>query len=72
MVSFVCVCVCVVVQVAEGREILVRVERKMVKKPFLGGYRHRETGIEYHHAAVQTAPPQRPDNGVSPCNQVRQ
>jgi len=24
------------------------------KKPFLGGYRHRKTGIEYHHASAQT------------------
>ena len=23
-------------------------------KPFLGGYRHKRTGAEYHHACAQT------------------
>ena len=23
-------------------------------KPFLGGYRHTKTGVEYHHAITQT------------------
>ena len=23
-------------------------------KPFLGGYRHKRTGAEYHHASAQT------------------
>ena len=47
------------------KEVLVNVERAQVKKPFLGGYRHKETGTEYHHASVQTLPKRRPDNGVS-------
>ena len=34
-------------------------------KPFLGGYRNRRTGLEYHNAAVQTLPKKRPDKGVS-------
>lgn len=55
------------VQVVVGREtkeILVRVERAKGKKPFLGGYRHRETGVEYHHASAQTLPKRRPDSEV--------
>jgi hypothetical protein len=53
------------VQLGEGKDVLVKVERQVVKKPFLGGYRHRDTGVEYHNAAVQTAPPPRPHPGVS-------
>lgn len=49
----------------QSREVLVKVERAGVKKPFLGGYRHRVTGVEYHHASAQTMPKRRPDNGVS-------
>lgn len=26
-------------------------------KPFLGGFRHKQTGLEYHHASVQSLPP---------------
>ncbi|KAI6650870.1 hypothetical protein LOD99_5710 [Oopsacas minuta] len=29
------------------------------KKPFLGGYKHKDTEIEYHHASVQTDPKKR-------------
>ena len=46
------------------KEVLVKVERTAVKKPFLGGYRHRVTGVEYHHASVQTMPKKRLDTGV--------
>ena len=47
------------------KEILVCIERTGVPKPFLGGYRNRRTGLEYHNAAVQTLPKKRPDKGVS-------
>ena len=47
------------------REILVRIEHTGVPKPFLGGYRNRRTGLEYHNAAIQTLPKKRPDKGVS-------
>jgi hypothetical protein len=61
-----CVCVCVSpLKLGEGKEVLVMVERQVVKKPFLGGYRRRDTGVEYHNAAVQTLPPARPHPGVS-------
>ncbi|XP_032404250.1 IQ and ubiquitin-like domain-containing protein isoform X1 [Xiphophorus hellerii] len=54
------------VQKDEGvfKEVVVEIERSHQKKPFLGGYRHRLTGVEYHNAAVQTLPKKRPDRGV--------
>ena len=57
---------CVVCHIDHGmKEVLVNVEQSRIKKPFLGGYRHKETGIEYHHASSQTLPKRRPDNDVS-------
>ena len=35
-------------------DVVVEIERSQRKKPFLGGYRHKETGLEYHHASAQT------------------
>ncbi|XP_027870436.1 IQ and ubiquitin-like domain-containing protein isoform X1 [Xiphophorus couchianus] len=54
------------VQKDEGvfKEVVMEIERSHQKKPFLGGYRHRLTGVEYHNAAVQTLPKKRPDRGV--------
>lgn len=42
----------------------MEIERPRQQKAFLGGYRHRLTGVEYHHAALQTLPKRRPDRGV--------
>ena len=50
----------------EVKELLVTIEKSNVKKPFIGGYRNKVTGLEYHHAAVQTMPKGKVDNGVSP------
>ncbi|XP_042266720.1 IQ and ubiquitin-like domain-containing protein isoform X1 [Thunnus maccoyii] len=54
------------VQTDDGgfQEVVVEIERPPQRKAFLGGYRHRLTGAEYHHAAVQTLPKRRPDRGV--------
>ena len=49
----------------EEKEVLVRIERSQFKKPFLGGYRHRLSDVEYHNAAIQTLPKPRPRKGVS-------
>ncbi|CAB3986570.1 Hypothetical predicted protein [Paramuricea clavata] len=35
-------------------EVKVQVVQEKNKKPFLGGFRHRLTGIEYHNASIQT------------------
>ncbi|XP_034035641.1 IQ and ubiquitin-like domain-containing protein [Thalassophryne amazonica] len=55
------------VQTDDGgaKEVTVEIERLLLEKEFLGGYRHRLTGAEYHHAAVQTPPKRRPDRGVA-------
>ncbi|XP_022103936.1 IQ and ubiquitin-like domain-containing protein [Acanthaster planci] len=45
-------------------DIVVEIERSMRHKPFLGGFRHRNTGTEYHNASAQTRPKTRKDNGI--------
>ena len=47
-----------------SRDVVVEIERNNVRKPYLGGIRHRMTGTEYHHASAQTLAPQRPDKGI--------
>ncbi|XP_056454763.1 IQ and ubiquitin-like domain-containing protein [Gadus chalcogrammus] len=42
------------------QEVVVEVERPPQEKVFLGGYRQRQTGVLFHHAAVQTQPRPRP------------
>ena len=51
---------------ADGVEstVVVEIERVMGKKLFLGGYRNKKTGAEYHHAAVQTNPKPRPPSMI--------
>ena len=44
--------------------IVVEIERSNRRKPFLGGYKHRLTSAEFHHAAAQTRQKVRPDNGI--------
>ncbi|KAK5901644.1 hypothetical protein CesoFtcFv8_006988 [Champsocephalus esox] len=46
------------------REVVVEIERPPQQKAFLGGFKHRLTGTQYHHAAVQTLPKRRADRGV--------
>jgi len=46
------------------RDVVVEIERATLKKPFLGGYRHKQTAVEYHHATAQTMPRSRPQSGV--------
>mmetsp|Transcript_91487 Transcript_91487/g.191239 ORF Transcript_91487/g.191239 Transcript_91487/m.191239 type:complete len:660 (-) Transcript_91487:228-2207(-) len=44
---------------AQGREkvVVVHVQRPVVEKSYLGGFRNRQSGVSYHHATTQTAPP---------------
>ncbi|XP_035498533.2 IQ and ubiquitin-like domain-containing protein [Scophthalmus maximus] len=46
------------------QEVVVEIECPRQQKAFVGGYRHRLTGAEFHHAAVQTLPKKRADSGV--------
>lgn len=40
----------------ESKEVLIKMHKMSGEKPFLGGYRHKNTGVEYHHASAQTLP----------------
>ncbi|KAM3926857.1 IQ motif and ubiquitin-like domain-containing protein [Leptodactylus fuscus] len=43
------------------QDIAVEIERLNYRKPYLGGYRHKVTGVVYHHAGTQTVPKKRPE-----------
>uniref|UniRef100_A0A8D2LJV8 IQ and ubiquitin-like domain-containing protein n=1 Tax=Varanus komodoensis TaxID=61221 RepID=A0A8D2LJV8_VARKO len=43
------------------QDIDVEIKRPSFKKPFLGGFRHKHTGTEYHNAGSQTDPKKRLD-----------
>jgi len=46
---------------AKGEEkvVIVHVQRPVMEKPYLGGFRNRHTGVQYHHAITQTLPTQK-------------
>ncbi|XP_062457638.1 IQ and ubiquitin-like domain-containing protein isoform X2 [Rhea pennata] len=46
------------------QDISVKVERPTCHKPFLGGFKHRITGVEFHNAGSQTVPKKRPDKEI--------
>lgn len=46
------------------QDVVVEIERATHRKAFLGGYRHKATETEYHHAAVQTIAKRKPIRGV--------
>lgn len=46
------------------QDVVVEIERTTRKNPFLGGYCHKVTKTDYHHAGVQTVARKRPDRGV--------
>jgi hypothetical protein len=43
------------------RAVNVHVQRPVMEKPYLGGYRNKQSGAQYHHAVTQTAPTQKKD-----------
>lgn len=45
------------VSLDESRAVVVEIENRAIRKPYLGGFRDRVTGLEYHHAFTQTQPP---------------
>ncbi|XP_053107586.1 IQ and ubiquitin-like domain-containing protein [Hemicordylus capensis] len=45
------------------QDLSIEIKRPTFKKPFLGGFRNKETGTEYHNAGSQTIPKKRPDKG---------
>ena len=42
----------------------MKIERPAYHKPFLGGFKNRITGVEFHNAGSQTIPKKRPDKGI--------
>ncbi|XP_019364817.1 PREDICTED: IQ and ubiquitin-like domain-containing protein [Gavialis gangeticus] len=46
------------------QDVAVEIERPTYRKPFLGGFKHRETGVEFHNAGSQTIPKKRPGKGI--------
>ena len=58
------ICRLLCVDNVQYRDVVVEIERATSKKPFLGGYRHKQTGAEYHHASAQTVARSRPQSAV--------
>lgn len=48
----------------QSKDVVVEIERATRKKPYLGGYRHKKTGVLYHHATAQTVKKQPPPSQV--------
>ncbi|XP_050763898.1 IQ and ubiquitin-like domain-containing protein [Gymnogyps californianus] len=46
------------------QDVVVKIERPTYHKPFLGGFKNRITGLEFHNAGSQTIPKKRPDKGI--------
>lgn len=46
---------------SKGQEklIIVHVQRPIMEKPYLGGYRSKQSQVTFHHAVTQTAPQQK-------------
>jgi len=43
------------------QSLTVEIVRATTRKRFLGGYRSKLTGMEYHHGEAQTVKPGKPD-----------
>nr|CAB3256789.1 CMUB116 radial spoke protein [Phallusia mammillata] len=52
----------------EYEDVVVEIERVARKKPFLGGFRNKLTGSEFHHASAQTVTKRRPQTDVERFN----
>ncbi|XP_064302372.1 IQ and ubiquitin-like domain-containing protein [Phalacrocorax carbo] len=46
------------------QDVVVKIERPTYHKPFLGGFKNRITGVEFHNAGSQTIPKKRPVKGI--------
>merc|ERR1719440_1065864 len=43
----------------QQKNVTVHVQRPVIEKPYLGGFRNKDSGATYHHAVTQTAPVQK-------------
>ncbi|NXP15520.1 IQUB protein, partial [Thinocorus orbignyianus] len=46
------------------QDVIVKIERPTYQKPFLGGFKNRITGVEFHNAGSQTLPKKRPEKEI--------
>ncbi|XP_026724467.1 IQ and ubiquitin-like domain-containing protein isoform X2 [Athene cunicularia] len=46
------------------QDVVVKIERPTYCKPFLGGFKNRITGVEFHNAGSQTIRKKQPDKGI--------
>ncbi|XP_066447946.1 IQ motif and ubiquitin-like domain-containing protein [Eleutherodactylus coqui] len=47
------------------QDIAVEIERLNYRKPYLGGYQHKVTGVVFHHAGTQTVPKKIPEKDIA-------
>lgn len=55
----------------ECQEVAVEIIKSDFHKPFLGGFRHKVTGIEYHNAGTQTLPKKIPEKSNIFCRDTQ-
>ncbi|XP_038609148.1 IQ and ubiquitin-like domain-containing protein [Tachyglossus aculeatus] len=53
------------------QDVAVEIEKPTYHKPFLGGYRHKVTGIEFHNAGTQTVPKKIPERTGIFCRETQ-
>jgi len=54
----------VVDQLGMEKVVNVHVQRPVMEKPYLGGFKNKQTGSQFHHAVTQTAPTQQKEKGA--------
>lgn len=52
-------------------EVAVEIVKSDFHKPFLGGFRHKVTGLEYHNAGTQTVPKKIPEKDNLFCRDTQ-
>ncbi|XP_004707921.2 IQ and ubiquitin-like domain-containing protein [Echinops telfairi] len=57
--------------VDQYQEVPVEIVKSDFHKPFLGGFRHKVTGIEYHNAGTQTLPKKIPAKNTVFCRETQ-
>ncbi|XP_072601373.1 IQ motif and ubiquitin-like domain-containing protein isoform X9 [Vulpes vulpes] len=57
--------------IAQYQEVPVEIIKSDFHKPFLGGFRHKITGIEYHNAGTQTVPKKIPEKDNVFCRDTQ-
>ncbi|XP_010341855.1 IQ motif and ubiquitin-like domain-containing protein isoform X2 [Saimiri boliviensis] len=69
------VCQIITVTVQTGidqyQEVTVEIVKSDFHKPFLGGFRHKITGVEYHNAGTQTIPRKIPERSSVFCRDTQ-